>query len=630
MLPASVLNRLRRRAPTLLLGAVEGAKAFLLAEAQRLLGAPVVAVVPDNDALHRLSENLRAYAPREILLKFPALTGNPFKGEAPHARLLHERAAALGALASGGDFSFLVATAPAAAMRLTPFAVFDEAAMALRPGGAMNLEEFLRRLEAAGYLHADRVVEPGEYSHRGGVVDVFPPFAPQPSAGAPIRVEFFGDRIESLRRFDPATQRSAGPVESALVTCESEIVLSAAAARRWRDAALAHGASQDAAERTARGLERRDRFPGIEFHAAWLYKNTSSLEALLRDRFKPDEMLLVADEPPLCRNGVRRASASYAAMAAASEETAAPSADEVFLEKLPLLDSPHVSLHELPPPPTPLPPGEGDEEDRVVSLQTAKPPRFNGNLEMLAEYLHELLRQEGRRVVLGVSSLGRGRRLAEALRAGGLDVECRPETSLETLHETALTIGKLPVLDGFEWPGNNLFILAESDMFEEARLLAPSKPAHAAAASIAEVFSEGLRGLAEGDYVVHADHGVGKFAALRTPHVANGRLRRGMPGIAVRGRENLRSPGAPRRRGKVRLEGRASPALARPPGKRLMEAPARAHGALNGELGGRTPGAQRKARKLPGTLVPFRYVGAARFRTGLPLRAHTRPGARRG
>ncbi|MCU0229258.1 MAG: hypothetical protein MUF01_16635 [Bryobacterales bacterium] len=201
-------------APLRLTGLNPSAKALYLLllawRAQRPL-LVVTASIKEADALHQASSALYPLLPEPLAgppVLLPALDVLPFQRMSPHAEILQQRALALRHMANGST-ALAVLPVPSALLRTEDAAFHRRMSLQLRQGEEVLLEEIIAYLDSVGYARSEPVTLPGEYSVRGGILDVF-------TAGAadPVRVEYFGDEIESLRHFHPDTQRSVASIEA--------------------------------------------------------------------------------------------------------------------------------------------------------------------------------------------------------------------------------------------------------------------------------------------------------------------------------------------------------------------------------------------------------------------------------
>ncbi len=216
-------------------GAPEGWDAFLLARRRAEFPGGILHVTRDDARMARLAEALAFVAPEAEILRFPAWDCLPYDRVSPNAALVAERIATLARLLEKPDRPRIVLTTVNALVQLVPpRAAFAGASLELRVNGAVQPEQLAEFLESHGYGRAGTVMEPGEYAMRGGIIDVFPAGEPDP-----VRLDLFGDTIESIRSFDPATQRSAAKRQRLTLRPVSEVPLDKESVARfrtgWRD-----------------------------------------------------------------------------------------------------------------------------------------------------------------------------------------------------------------------------------------------------------------------------------------------------------------------------------------------------------------------------------------------------------
>src|SRR5919197_4367350 len=197
-------------------GLLPTAKALLMVLWQRAAGRPLLVAVPDNRTAEDLVPLLKSFAEltgadAEAIVSLPTRDVLPFQNLSPHPEIQEERAAALWKIASGA-VSIVVTPIAATTIRLASTEYYNDLARTIRRGETFDIEPLLQHLNTVGYAAADVVEMPGQYALRGGILDVY-----SPEADRPLRIEFFGDEMESIRKFDPATQRSSNPVDEALL-----------------------------------------------------------------------------------------------------------------------------------------------------------------------------------------------------------------------------------------------------------------------------------------------------------------------------------------------------------------------------------------------------------------------------
>ena len=437
-----------------------------LAAAAAAGSGPVVLVVPGDADVDRTTADARFFlagleglARGDVdrgVLPFPSPEVDPYRGMTPHLDVASSRSRALAALALG-QARIVVASAVALLPRLSPPDRLLRASVDLRLGGTCSPTELADRLVDAGFTRADPVEAHGEFCGRGGVVDVFP-------AGEtfPIRAEFVGDDVESLRRFDPATQRSVATLDHVAVRPLTDLLEPPAADRTATfDDYVRRGAARfvvtEPAETAARVREAAEQVRG------------SYADAVAR-----------GDPAPL-----------PATIQVEDDEVAAWLAGAATLDTL--------EIDGTPPHAEPGPAGR-----RHVACQPAM--EFRGRLR---EWVAEVEGARDRRdvQVFVAETAGRAERIVELLAEHGL-VGVPLEGAEETASATVLVATGV-LSRGFRLPAAGLRIYAETDLFEAEHVVRHQRR------SVAKSFLSDFRDLKVGDHVVHVDHGVGEFVGLR-------------------------------------------------------------------------------------------------------------------
>src|SRR5665809_98987 len=213
-------------------GVPEGLDALLLGALARTGQRPILHIARDGNRLATLQEALAFFAPDVTVLSFPAWDSVPYDRVAPNAEIVAQRIATLAALVErrpDGRKSLIVLTAINAALQRVPPREFLAAiSVRLQPGNALSMQELIARLETSGYARAGTVTDPGQYAVRGGILDLYPP------GGQPVRLDFFGETLESIRAFDPETQRTASRLDSLRLLPMSEVALTPEVRRAFR------------------------------------------------------------------------------------------------------------------------------------------------------------------------------------------------------------------------------------------------------------------------------------------------------------------------------------------------------------------------------------------------------------
>ena len=248
-------------------GAVPSVRPFLAARLFLRTGAPLLVVTATSAEASSFSEELRFFLPpAEKVLHFPSWEVLPFEHLSPSPEISAVRIAALDELLRA-PAPVVVAPLEAVLQHLVPAGRFAGAGIELRRGGTLVWPRFFRRLAEGGYRRAEQVEVPGEFSRRGGILDFFPPSLP-----SPVRVELFGEEIESLRLFDPGTQRNEGDLETVRVLPSREILLDGPALQTLKKHLPAPGDGEGGDP-----LEEALRLPGLEHYQALLSHSRQSL-----------------------------------------------------------------------------------------------------------------------------------------------------------------------------------------------------------------------------------------------------------------------------------------------------------------------------------------------------------------
>jgi transcription-repair coupling factor (superfamily II helicase) len=414
-------------------------------------------------------EGLADAVVERTVLPFPSLQVDPYRGIEPHFRVTSARARALHALAAG-EARVVVASA----LALPPRVVEPERLLAhacrVKPGRDIVPEDIVETLVDGGYSRQDPVDEHGEFSLRGGILDVFPA-----TEELPIRIEFIGDTVESIRRFDPSTQRSVETLD------QFEIIPVGSGPGSPAAAALS---AYFQAPRDARLVvtEPDDARAAIE-------KWTEQVEASYRGSRE--------------RGGKDRGPAEFFAAAA---EIDAWLAGATVLEELDLAD-PGAG------PPAPGPEPRAALPAHHVSCQPTQ--EFHGRI---ADWIADVRRAQAQAdtVVLVASTRGRADRAVELLHDH--DIRALPAARIDDVSAGAVIVAEGLLSRGLRLPSAALVLYSESDVFDDERRRTSSMRARTAAAT----FLSDLRDLKVNDLIVHVDHGIGKFVGLRRISVGHG------------------------------------------------------------------------------------------------------------
>ena len=500
-------------------GLTATARALYIPLFARAAKEPVIVVVPDNKAAEALELALRsgceltgAIDPKRVL-RLPAHDVLPFENLSPHPDIQEQRAAVLWKFVTSAA-SIVVVPVESVALRLFPRSYYTGLALKLERGEEVDIGMLIDHLASVGYTQVDLVEMPGQFARRGGILDVY-----SPEADRPIRVDFFGDEIESMRKFDPETQRSSTALDEALLLPLAEIpasekLLAAVHARlsrkRIEDADDQEDAIADLAE--AQGVTI---FPGWEFFAAVAGAETHLLKLLPR-------CSLFVEEPAMVRNQIERWWNKVEQRHDRSGIGSLIRPEDIYLRpeilQAMLASHPGLDLDQL---------GAVDVIDDDTTLgeiefSTRPTLRFHGSIPSFIEQIRNLVSQE-QRILLAAPNQPEVERLATVLREYQLPYRLgsrNPHVGSENLYdETSHLAGdmRVPVIvraqiaSGVSVPDRNFILFGANDLSDEADVTARLEPRKSKTAA----FVSDFRDLTIGDYVVHVEHGIGRYVGLK-------------------------------------------------------------------------------------------------------------------
>ena len=483
----------RGRGPTAVLPA--SAKAWVVAALWRSLRVPIVLLAPRPEGARGLYDQLQAIVGDEApVFAFPEREALPYERLVPDATTVHQRLQVLGALVHQGDGApppLVVSSLAAASQRTLLRSAFVSATQVIRAGDTVKLDELVASWLRLGYQVEPAVEVPGTMSRRGGIVDIF-----VPGDTLPARLELWGDKVDGIRRFDPATQRSTGQVAAIAVTPCSE-VLPALAPRDRVEALMSQlvlsSCSPAEAERIKEELSMLLQGHAVEevpFYAGFFCFDT------LLD-YLPQGVLLVLDEPTQLQEAAGEMEGRTRQLRHAKEERGElprgfPSSSADWAEVSQQLESPpaRLSLTQW------TQPGQDS-----FTLPFAQPTQVRGRMDVFIGEARKLLEEGAAPVVVTYHD----QRLEEVLEQAGV-----PAHQLASLAEApernVVTVVHGYLSEGWDLrqEGQRVVLFSDSEVFGAAKLRRPA--AHRTprpAFSLAEI--------TPGSYVVHVDHGVARF-----------------------------------------------------------------------------------------------------------------------
>jgi transcription-repair coupling factor (superfamily II helicase) len=520
------------------------ARALYLPLFTRAANVPCLILVADNKAAEALHAaivsacELTGALDPESVLRFPAHDVLPFENLSPHPEIQESRASTLWKIATG-TARLVIAPVEAACMRLFPRDHYAALALHLKRGEEYLPDMLVEHLLSVGYTRVDVVEMPGQVTLRGGILDVY-----SPEMDRPVRVEFFGDEVESIRRFDPETQRSASTLDEALLLPLTETpvtnkILTAINARLTRSGLA--GAELEGGEEPAELLTTTHThessyshvmeatiFPGWEFFAPVAGANSTLLDLL------GSATRVFVEEPAMVKNQGERWWNKVEQRHERSGIGSLVRPEDIYISPWDLNDRLRsfsgLELDQL---------GAVDildadrSEQSEVDFATRPTQRFHGSIPALVEAINALIQQDAR-VLIAAPNQGEVERLASLLQEYQVPYRLGSRTqapgSATVYSESSYLAGDLrtpvivraaiangvQVLDLRDADGRatarQIILFGANDMADDAdvqaRLVSRSKSKTAA-------FVSDFRDLTVGDYVVHVEHGIARYCGLR-------------------------------------------------------------------------------------------------------------------
>ncbi len=511
-------------------GLTATARALYLPLMVRASDAPALVLVSDNKAAEALHLMLNAACELtgalkcEEVLRLPAHDVLPFENLSPHAEIQEQRAATLWKMCTG-KARVIIAPLEAACMRLFSRDYYAGLALDLKRGEEYDTEMLLAHLLEVGYTRVDVVEMPGQVTLRGGIVDVY-----GPEMERPVRIDFFGDEIESMRRFDPETQRSASPVDAITLlplteTPVTDKLLGAVHARLVRGGAA--GAELEGGEEPREiqsSYGNVSVFPGWEFFAAVAGAHSTVLDLMGRGT------RVFVEEPAMVKNQGERWWNKIEQRHDRSGIGSLIGPEDLYISPWHLDDlvrgTPGVELDQL---------GAVDILDvdnsamTEINFSTRPTMKFHGSIPAMVEQIKSLMKGDAR-ILIAAANQGEVERLAGLLQeyqlpyrlgskaqtsSGSATVydessNTRSEYSTPVILKVAIANG-VQVLDIDKKTAGQLVLFGAQDLNDDADVQA--RPV--AKKSKTSAFISDFRDLTVGDYVVHVEHGIARYMGLR-------------------------------------------------------------------------------------------------------------------
>ncbi len=494
-------------------GVPQGLDAILLTKlASALGGVPLLHVCVDDQRLSTLAEQVSFFAPELDVLRFPAWDCLPYDRVSPTADILARRLSTLAQLHKPNEKPRLVLTTVNAVLqRVVARDMISKSSLNVASGRRVNSDELLAFLGGNGFSRSSTVVDPGDFAVRGGIIDIFPP-----GSENPVRLDFFGDTLETIRAFDAQTQRSTTTLKTLSLNPANEVLLSPEAIGRFRTGYAAAFGGLDLNDPLYESVTNGRRYQGMEHWMPLFHEHLDTLLDYVPN--SPVSLDQATDESMLARH--EQVAEFYDARREAREKGsfgAAPykplKAERLYLGEqewkqliadrtslaISAFESPESSSISF-----------GGKRGRSFAAERAQ----TGTSIYDAVKTHTVdLRKANKRVLIASWTEGSQERLQTILK----DHELAPLATAATWADASkrdISIVSLVVLgleDGFETA--DFAVIAEQDILGD-RLVRKARKNKKAADFLSE-----LSALSPGDLVVHVDHGIGRFEGLKTIEV---------------------------------------------------------------------------------------------------------------
>ena len=507
---------LARPGRVLIAGAPEGIDALTLARLARLRPqtpnqpAALLHVARDDARLARLAGLLGFFDPEIEVLSFPAWDCLPYDRVSPHRDVVARRIDTLCRLteAPAGKHRIVLTTVNALTQRIPPVGTFAERRLRARAGATLDPDRLAAYCVTNGYLRHETVGEPGEYALRGGLVDIFPPGAEQP-----LRLDFFGDELESIRSFDPLSQRSTGSLEAFELTPVGEVLLEPEAVERFRLGYRETFGSVRDDDPLYESVSEGRPYPGMEHWLPLFYERLTTLAEVL-----PDAAMTLDYQAEAVRDTRSETIADfYEARQALKDAKAAggspykPLPPERLYMTVEDWDAILAArpVGQLSPFAAPDHQSEALDAGGKPGLDFAEARAApDGNLFTAVAQALDRVQTTGRRVLIAAESAGALDRLGHLLEEQGFRGQRKVATWAEAERLAPGEVGLVTLELDRGFSSDSLTVISEQDILGERLARASSKRKRP------DNFLTEVSALHEGDLVVHAEHGIGRYEGL--------------------------------------------------------------------------------------------------------------------
>ncbi len=471
------------------LGGLHGSsRAFYFLEIQKRLGVPVCVITPHTDVAETMERDLQFFVQwqreKKTALSFPNWEILPYEPLSPFHEIVGERLGALDALSSSG-VDFLITTAAAVLQKVVHKNIIKEFSFELGVGESMEMELLLDCLVDSGYEQADLVDTRGGFSLRGNILDIFPS-----NSALPVRLEFFGDELESIRRFDPDSQRSVGKLEKVRLLPTKELVLNKSLLEKGCSEIARADSSLGSGRQISEVIEKFRNvfpFPSAEMYSPYFYPFMQTIFDYLDAK-----TLVILEEPEQLKakwrelekdiqSGYLQAEIRGDIPPSITSRYISMQETQSLIDKFPSIENRLLSTG-------------SDKGERSFQIQVKSVPSFQNHFHGFVGQVNSWRAQGFEHTVVAPTG-GQIRRIRELL--------VENETDCDGV------VGN--VSTGFILPDSKIAIVAEHEIFGAT---------HLHRATTGEVRGKrvfkGFQDLKPGDLVVHLDYGLGEFIGVKT------------------------------------------------------------------------------------------------------------------
>jgi transcription-repair coupling factor (superfamily II helicase) len=480
-------------------GAADALLLARLARREKDAGRPTAIVTADATDAQRLLEEMAFFAPELRCALFPDWETLPYDGFSPHQDLISERLATLWRIQqhdkeTGADVVLVPATT--ALYRLAPPSFLAGYTFHFKVKQKLDEAKLKGQLTLAGYNHVTQVVSPGEYAVRGGLIDLFPMGSP-----VPYRVDLFDDEIDSIRTFDPDSQRSLYPVPEVRLLPGREFPMDEAARARFRSRWRELLEGDPTKSRIYKDMGNGVATAGIEYYLPLFFDETATVFDYLGEEAT---VVLHGDLEPAFQRFWQDTQDRYRVIKGDPERPALPP-ESLFLsaEQFYALANTHSQLA--------VRPAVEDIADNAFAQKLPDLTVVRGAEDPLAR-LQAHLRQSPHRLLLLAESDGRRESLLDFLRASGLNPPVFDSLGEFLGSEEKVGMATAALTSGFAWQEEAVDLVTETELFAAGPTTRRRKKQEQV--SDVDALIKDLSELNVGDPVVHTQHGIGRYRGL--------------------------------------------------------------------------------------------------------------------